>query len=47
MTRQDVEIVSSNVAGTAFASDQTWIRILCRYDVGCAHPEAFYAYTNG
>lgn len=47
MVRQDVEIMVSNVAGTAFASDQTWIRLISRYDVGVAHPEAFFSYTNG
>lgn len=47
MVRQDVEIVTSNVAGTAFQNDQTWIRLISRYDVGVAHPEAFFAYTNG
>lgn len=47
MVRQDVEIVTSNVAGTAFANDQTWIRLISRYDVACAHPEAFFGYTNG
>lgn len=47
MNRQDVEIMVSNVAGTSFASDQTWIRLISRYDVGVAHPEAFYAFSNG
>jgi HK97 family phage major capsid protein len=46
MVRQDVEIMVSNVAGTSFASDQTWIRLISRYDVGVAHPEAFYTFTN-
>lgn len=46
MQRQDVEIMVSNVAGTSFASDQTWIRLISRYDVGVAHPEAFYGYKN-
>ena len=47
MVRQDVEIVTSNVAGTSFQNDQTWIRLISRYDVGIAHPEAFFAFTNG
>jgi HK97 family phage major capsid protein len=47
MVRQDVEIMVSNVAGTSFAADQTWIRLISRYDVGVAHPEAFFAFTNG
>jgi HK97 family phage major capsid protein len=46
MVRQDVEIMVSNVAGTSFASDQTWIRLISRYDVGVAHPEAFYGFKN-
>jgi len=46
MVRQDVEIMVSNVAGTSFAADQTWIRLISRYDVGVAHPEAFYGYKN-
>jgi len=47
MTRSDIEILTSNVAGTAFASDQTWIRLIRRLDVGVAHPEPFYVVTNG
>jgi hypothetical protein len=46
MERQDIEVVSSNVAGTAFQNDQTWVRGIARYDVGVAHPEAFYVVTN-
>lgn len=46
MERQDIEVVSSNVAGTAFQNDQTWVRGIARYDVGIAHPEAFYVVTN-
>ena len=46
MERQDIEVLASNVAGTAFASDQTWIRITYRYDVGCVHPEAFFVHSN-
>ena len=46
MERQDIEILSSNVAGTAFQNDQTWVRGISRYDVGVAHPEAFYIANN-
>jgi hypothetical protein len=46
MQRQDIEILSSNVAGTAFQNDQTWVRGIARYDVGVAHPEAFYIANN-
>lgn len=46
MERQDIEVVSSNVAGTAFQNDQTLVRGIARYDVGVAHPEAFYVVTN-
>lgn len=46
MERQDIEVLASNVAGTAFSNDQTWIRMIRRYDVGIAHPEAFYVVTN-
>jgi HK97 family phage major capsid protein len=44
--RQDVEVMASNVAGTAFQNDQTWIRLIYRYDVTCMHPEAFFVHTN-
>jgi len=47
MLRQDVELLTSNVAGTAFQNDQTWLRMICRYDVAVAHPEAFYVFSNG
>ena len=46
MERQDVELLTSNVAGTAFANDQTWVRLIRRYDVGVAHPEPFFVATN-
>ena len=46
MERQDIEILSSNVAGTAFQADQTWIRLIRRLDIGVAHPEPFYIATN-
>lgn len=35
------EILASNVAGTAFAFDQTWIRIIAQVDVGLRHVESF------
>jgi HK97 family phage major capsid protein len=41
MMRQDVEFLATNVGGTAFQNDQTWIRLISRYDVGVIHPEAF------
>lgn len=41
MQRQDVEFLSTNVGGTAFQNDQTWARLISRYDVGVIHPEAF------
>lgn len=41
MMRQDVEFLATNVGGTAFQNDQTWIRLISRYDVGVVHPEAF------
>lgn len=44
--RQDIQFLSSNVAGTAFQNDQTGIRCIRRYDVGVSHPEAFAILTN-
>lgn len=41
MMRQDVEFLATNVGGTSFQNDQTWIRLISRYDVGVIHPEAF------
>ena len=41
MMRQDVEFLATNVGGTAFQNDQTWVRLISRYDVGVIHPEAF------
>jgi len=35
------EILASNVAGTAFAFDQTWIRCLMSVDIGLRHSESF------
>lgn len=40
MMRQDVEFLATNVGGTAFTSDQTWIRLISRYDVGVDGPAA-------
>jgi HK97 family phage major capsid protein len=34
-------ILSSNVAGTAFATDQTWIRVIINVDVAVRHAESF------
>jgi HK97 family phage major capsid protein len=31
------EILASNVAGTAFASDQTWVRIISQVDIALRH----------
>lgn len=39
--RMDLEFMASNVAGTTFASDQTAVRVIHRYDTAVAHPEAF------
>ena len=44
--RQDIEIMSSNVAGTAFQNDQTWVRLIARWDAQVIHPEAFFIHTN-
>jgi HK97 family phage major capsid protein len=35
------EILASNVAGTAFATDQTWVRIIAEVDFALRHPESF------
>lgn len=35
------EIMASNVAGTAFATDQTWVRIIAEVDFALRHPESF------
>lgn len=34
-------ILASNVAGTAFATDQTWIRVILNVDVAVRHEESF------
>ncbi len=36
-----LRIQASDVAGTAFAADQTWIRIIAEIDVGLRHPQSF------
>jgi HK97 family phage major capsid protein len=35
------EIMASQQAGTAFAADQTWVRIITELDAGLRHPESF------
>jgi len=35
-----VEILASNVAGTAFATDQTWVRIITMVDIALRHAES-------
>ena len=44
--RHDVEVMASNVAGTAFQNDQTWIRLIYRYDCVAVHPEAFFVHAT-
>lgn len=34
------ELMASNVAGTAFATDQTWVRIISEVDSALRHPES-------
>jgi HK97 family phage major capsid protein len=34
------EILASNVAGTAFATDQTWVRIITMMDIALRHAES-------
>ena len=34
------EILASNVAGTAFASDQTWVRIISQVDIALRHAQS-------
>lgn len=43
--RQDVEFLATNVGGTSFQNDQTWVRLISRYDVAVVHPEAFFIQT--
>lgn len=38
---QGFEILASNVAGTAFAYDQTWVRIVMAVDIALRHAESF------
>ena len=35
------QILASDQAGTAFAANQTWIRIITEVDIGLRHPESF------
>ncbi|MFA5381799.1 MAG: phage major capsid protein [Candidatus Micrarchaeia archaeon] len=35
------EILGSNVAGTSFAFDQTWVRIITQVDIALRHAESF------
>jgi len=44
--RQDIEFMASQVAGAAFANDQTAVRAIARYDVAAMHPEAFFVLNN-
>jgi len=34
------EILASNEAGTAFASDQTWVRIISQVDIALRHAQS-------
>jgi len=36
-----MEILASQEAGTAFATDQTWVRIISEIDIAVRHPESF------
>jgi HK97 family phage major capsid protein len=36
-----LRIMASDVAGTAFASDQTWLRVILECDVAVRHPQSF------
>lgn len=44
--RKTIEIVASDVAGTSFETDQTWIRAILRVDVALRHPESVAVYTG-
>jgi len=35
-----IEILASNIAGTAFAYDQTWVRIISQVDIALRHAES-------
>ncbi len=44
--RKTLEIKASDVAGTAFQTDQLWIRAILRMDVGIRHDAAIAMYTE-
>lgn len=44
--RKTIEIVASDVAGTSFEADQTWIRAIMRLDVALRHPESIAMITD-
>lgn len=44
--RKAIEIVASNEAGDAFASDSTYVRAILRMDVVMRHPESVAVLTN-
>lgn len=44
--RKTIEVVASDVAGTSFETDQTWIRCIMRLDVALRHPESVAIYTD-
>lgn len=44
--RKQIEVISSNVAGTAFETDQTWIRAVMRWDMVLRHVESFQVLTG-
>ncbi len=44
--RKTLEIKASDVAGTAFQSDQLWIRAILRMDVAIRHDAAISVYTD-
>jgi HK97 family phage major capsid protein len=44
--RSTLELMASNVAGTAFQADQTWIRAIMRMDVNIRHAESMEILTD-
>ncbi|MCC6904302.1 MAG: phage major capsid protein [Anaerolineae bacterium] len=44
--RKTIEIVASDVAGTSFEYDQTWIRAIIRADFAVRHPESIEVLTD-
>jgi len=44
--RQTIEVMASDVAGTSFEADQTWIRAILRMDIQMRHPESIAMYTD-